>query len=356
MRFGRMLQTLMAGVGLLGLAGCAPPLTELRARAAEAPSCCAGLGELGYAPLQPGSSHVVGISPAGPVFDFESGKSPFAAFELSRSAEPLRLTVESYMQSTLQSPTTGDQYFFAPRLTLLDAAHRPLRAVESYTRRVRYVPVTEFAATGGVGWKIVLRTALDPTDGARYAVIHTTDALLKLGTAVPAPLAAAGTALIQHAPVGRLRVGLEQVAMLLESVLLLEHQPAYAVFTGVPRGKTQALLEALPAEKRAGVRTYAWPAFRNEAQALLDSVVVRNEYPEVGLRQGLLELLAEHPGGTFAITWNGGIAITARDHAQAEGRLKAYRADPARYERERPRDRRSDALHPLNHLEPLLGW
>ena len=134
-----------------------------------------------------------------------------AAFELPASREPLRLSVESYMQFTLQSPTTGDHYLFAPRILLLDAAHRPLRAVEPDPGRVLYVPSTEFAATRGVGWKLIVDADIGPGEGVRYAVVHTTDRLLALTTKVSSPYSAAQRDL-PHSPTGRLRVALVPTA------------------------------------------------------------------------------------------------------------------------------------------------
>lgn len=351
--YGRLLAM---ALGALCLAACGPTLIEVRGQLDAAPECCARLSDLRYAPIETRTVQVFPIGPSNPVFRFETGRSPFAAFELPRTTEALRLTVESYMQTSLQSPTAGETYFFAPRLMLLDAERQALRVVESRSRVARYVPVSEFAATGGVGWKIVLRADLEPGDGARFAVVHTTDHLLGEHTRVPAPRTAEQMANIGHAPAGRLRVGLMPVAATLESVLLLESKPAYAVFAGIPAGKTAAVRDALPADKRDQVRSYPWPAFRAEAQPMLDALFVRNDYPEVDLRRALLELLTEHPATPLGITWNGGIAITAGDYQHAQRQLETFRADPARYDRERPRERRADRLHPLNHLEPLLGW
>lgn len=189
------------------LAACGGTLVEKGAALRDAQLCCADLSGIRYAPLQVGETRLHSVSSGDPVFAFDTGRSHFAAFELPASRESLRLTVESYMQSTLQSPTTGDQYFFAPRILLLDAAHRLLRAVEPDLSRVFYVPVTEFAATGGVGWKLALHADIGPGDGARYAIVHTTDSLLAQTTRVSSPYSAAQRDL-PHSPTGRLRVTL----------------------------------------------------------------------------------------------------------------------------------------------------
>lgn len=337
------------------LAGCGHSLVESGARLADARACCDSLGALGFAKLEIGETRLLSIRAGDRAFPFDTGKSYFAAFALPETREPARFSVESYMQVALQSPTTGDQFFFAPRILVLDSAHRPLRAVEPDQPRARYVPSTEFAVTGGLGYKIVLHADFEPGDGARYVVLHTTDRLLALGTTIYAPMTAQGERKIPHAPIGRLRVGLGRVTDLLDAVVLLEREPAYAVFAGIARGRTDQVVAAMPPEKRARVLVMRWPEFRAKSQELLNEVVVRNEYPEVALRIGLLDVLVGNPGAPIGVTWNGGIAVTAGDYAHAKRMLELLRADPGRYERERPRDRRADRIHPLNHLEPLLG-
>lgn len=195
----------------LSLAGCGATLIEKSEQLRDAKPCCTDFGGMRYADLQLGDAQLHSVSAGDPAFRFDTGKSYFAAFRLPVAGESVRLTVESYMQSTLQTPTTGDQYFFAPRILLLDAAHRPVRAVEPDPRRVQYVPVTEFAATGGVGWKLIVDADIGPGEGVRYAVVHTTDRLLALTTNVSSPYSAAQRDL-PHSPTGRLRVALVPAA------------------------------------------------------------------------------------------------------------------------------------------------
>lgn len=195
----------------LSLAGCGATLAEKSEQLRDAKPCCADFGGMRYADLQLGESRLHSVSAGDPAFRFDTGKSYFAAFRLPVAGDSVRLTVESYMQFTLQSPTTGDHYLFAPRILLLDAAHRPLRAVEPDLGRVLYIPSTEFAATGGVGWKLILDADIAPGEGVRYAVVHTTDRLLALSTTVSSPYSAAQRDL-PHSPTGRLRVALVSTA------------------------------------------------------------------------------------------------------------------------------------------------
>lgn len=352
---GALAQFLGLCVFALALAGCGPTLMEVHTRLADTPPCCDRLSGLHYAPIDVGESRMVSIGAGDPAFGFDTGKSHFAAMAVPQAGEPIRLFVESYLRSTLQSPTSGDRFFFAPRITVLDASHRPLRFVESRQGRVRYVPLTEFAATGGLGWKRLLHADFDPGDAARYVVIHTTDSLLLQTTAIPAATPE-GQALIPHSPTGLLRVQLTPVAQRLDAVMMAEREPAFAAFVGIPRGKTSEFAATIPAEQRAQVVIFPWTEFLAKARSLLGEIVIRNEYPELALREGLLAVLAENPGAPIGVTWNGGIAVTANDYAHARRSYDSFRLDPARHERDRPRDRRRDRLHPLNHFEPLLGW
>ncbi len=340
---------------VLLLAGCGATLTDVRGKFADSRPCCRSYREISYSQLDVESTRVVSIGPNDQVFQFETGKSPFAAFELPLVKEPLRLTVESYMQASLQSPTTGDQYFFAPNVVFLDAEYQVLRIREPRARRVQYVPVTEFFGTGGLGWKIVWGTDIEEREGVRFVIVRTTESLLSADTKIPAPRTSVGEHGIPHAPVGRVRVGLKRVLPLLESIMV-ERKPAYIVIAGIPPGKTSEISNTLTAEQRTHLSFQQWPAFRSAARGLIDAVVLRNDYPDMEIHTGLLELLEAYPGAPFGITWNGGIAITALDYAWAEQQLELFRSDPARYERDRPKERNKDRLHPLNHLGPLLDW
>jgi hypothetical protein len=338
------------------LTACGPTLQEVRTRFEDSALCCSGFDQLRYLPLDTDSSRTFSIGLNDEVFPFASGKSPVAAFKFPPVSEPLRLTVESYMQSSPKSLTTEDRYFFLPTITLLDSGHALLRANESQSRRVLYVPLNEFVATGGLGWKIVLGTDIDPGDRARYALIHTTDRLLARTVTVPALRAAGGEARIASAPIGRLRVRLRPVSELLDSVMIIEHKPAYTIFVGIPAGKKGEVLDALPAKERSTSRVVSWPAFRVEASALLNSMVLHNDYPQVDLRKGVVEFLMAHPGVPFAVTWNGGMAITAGDYAYSERELEVFRSDSVTSQRMLPKDRHADRLNPLNHLNLMLGW
>jgi hypothetical protein len=341
----------------LALAGCGPRLLQMRATLADAPVCCKRVDQIAYAPLPPGDSRTLSIGP--PAFRFDGGKSYFSAWALPPLQAPARLLVESYLQVVAISMSEEERYLFAPQLLLLDERFATVAQVPLRARRLMYVPFTEFATTGGLGWKLALSVDVEAGSGVRYAIVHTTDALLAGDTPMDAPIVRANDLRVAHAPQGRLRVSLSPVADLLDRVVIDPRSPGSLTFvsyarapapgSGMPRGEV-TVDPAPPAE------TLPWMRFREESTTRLSGLVLKNDYPDVDLRAALLELLIRFPGTPIGITWNGGFAITAGDYREAETRLSRFREDPARHERERPTDRAGDRLHPLNHLRPLLGW
>lgn len=143
----------------------------------------------------------------------------------------------------------------------------------------------------------------------------------------------------------------------LSDVLIDRSDPAYTVYYGIPAN--------LPQDKRANVQAEAekpdrelapWEAFGQDADDYVTTGIVNNEYPEVDLSKGLLELMQTNPGTPFGVTWNGGIAYMYSDYQYVKKSYQRYLDDPAEYERTRPHDQQSDPVHPMNHFGPLLGW
>jgi len=356
-RLPHALRLLTALALSLTLAGCGPRLLQMRATLADAPVCCERLDQLAYTPLAPGESRVINVGP--PAFRFEGGKSYFSAWALPPLQTPTRLLVESYMQVVAISMNEEERYLFAPHLLLLDERHAPVARIPLRARQLLFVPFTEFATTGGLGWKLALSAEIEPGSQARYAIVHTTDALLANDTPMDAPIVRKKDLRVAHAPEGRLRVSLSPIADLLDRVVVDTRSPAWMTvvsYARAPAPGSGALRGEVPIDPANPPETLPWMDFREQSAARLVRLVLSNEYPDIDLRAALLELLVRHPGNPIGITWNGGIAITANDYREAEARLRRFREDPARHERERPRDREGDRLHPLNHLEPLLGW
>jgi hypothetical protein len=141
--------------------------------------------------------------------------------------------------------------------------------------------------------------------------------------------------------------------MNLSDVLIMQTEPAYTVFLGVSAETPAGVLQEAHKEGRELV---PWKQFVQRAAQYLAARLLKNEYPDIQVAQGLIELLATNPGMPFGLTWNGGLAYTFSDYHYAQKTYRRYRENPEGYERIRVKDQQGDPVHPMNHLGPLLGW
>lgn len=132
--------------------------------------------------------------------------------------------------------------------------------------------------------------------------------------------------------------------------------PAFLVIQGVAENTSdQARREMAGYATLEGVSLVSWNAFRQNAQALVAPHVIKDEYPGASTVPGLVALVKAYPGKPFAITWNGGLAVTFQDYQHAVTTHKAFSANAERYERGRPADPRLDPVNPQNQLAALLN-
>ena len=136
-------------------------------------------------------------------------------------------------------------------------------------------------------------------------------------------------------------------------VFVRAEEPAVTTYISVGAGVPEERLEKAKAQIAGASRTWLvdWKEFRSNPDKYLRVYVVRNDYGRIDVVDGMFELLQKFPGQPFSLTWNGGIALTGRDHAHARSTMAMYTADPDSF---RPPERASDPVHPLNHLGPLL--
>jgi len=151
-----------------------------------------------------------------------------------------------------------------------------------------------------------------------------------------------------------LRLAARSAAGPADYVAVIASEPAYTVFHAFPASK-RAEVEATYATAK-DVRIYDWGAFERDAPRLVKARVLRDEYPNAQVSDGILALLRQYPGNPFGVTWNGGVAITANDYDHAEWGYETYRQSPAEYDRLRPLDPREDPIDPRGHFRPLLAW
>lgn len=132
--------------------------------------------------------------------------------------------------------------------------------------------------------------------------------------------------------------------------------PAFLVVQGVAADTNDlARREMAGYATLEGVSLVPWDAFRQNAQALVGPHVVKDEYPGSSMILSLIALVKAYPGKPFAITWNGGLAVSFQDYQHAVTTFEAYGEDPEAYESSRADDPGADPLNPENHLTALLG-
>ena len=198
------------------LAGCvtAPPQSypakpEARlALYARTKACCDDPSGFSYLPLpQRGFADTV-VNRASPAFDFHSGLSPFAAFELPKVSTPYRLRVKSLFDSGRDEEAS----IFYPVVALLDDTFIVLRM--SGLDNLRLEPAL---ATAGGETGLAVTMPIDPaTESARYLIVFTPAAVLGraperregdlLTPAALAWLERRGDAAVPASPYGRLRI------------------------------------------------------------------------------------------------------------------------------------------------------
>lgn len=207
----------LAAIAATSLAGCTtqptqsyPATTEARlATYARATACCDDPSGFRFNALpQQGSADAV-VDLASPVFDFHSGLSPFAAFELPAENTPYRIRVKSVFDRK-----GGDNAgVFYPVVALLDDTFIVVHMTGLESLRLE----PALATVGGeAGFAVSL--GIDPAENkGRYLVVFTPAALLgappdsrregdMLSSEALAWIERRGEAALPASPYGRLRI------------------------------------------------------------------------------------------------------------------------------------------------------
>ena len=143
------------------------------------------------------------------------------------------------------------------------------------------------------------------------------------------------------------------------ALVVVDHsEGAYVVLIAVRRDTPEEELEELRSQvaQKEKVELVSWDEFLGERQRLLDSRILKDEYPGSKAVAGIIELLRRYARTPVGLSWNGGVAITFNDYEHAKRLYKAYLEDPEAYARTGSKDPRADPLNPRAHLGPLLGW
>jgi hypothetical protein len=142
-----------------------------------------------------------------------------------------------------------------------------------------------------------------------------------------------------------------------ELVVIDQSMEAYTVLMALPKDLSVAQLDKVKAQiaGQKGVELVAWEQFQKGTDKYITNRIVKNEYPDIELVTGIVEVLIMYPGTPIGVTWNGGITITATDYRYAEKAYQKYQVNPEEYERTRNKDPKSDPLNPNYHFDALFG-
>ena len=170
--------TALATVAAILLAGCAAPsATSYPAAAdvrlatyAKATPCCDDPSGVRFSALPKQGSADAVVDAASPVFDFQSGVSPFAAFVLPDAKAPYRVRVKS-----LFDPKAGDKStIFYPVVALMDDAFIVVHLTGLESLRLEPALATVGGESG-----LAVSFGVDPVDQkGKYLVVFTPAALL----------------------------------------------------------------------------------------------------------------------------------------------------------------------------------
>ena len=138
-------------------------------------------------------------------------------------------------------------------------------------------------------------------------------------------------------------------------VFIDARDPAFVVVQGVAADAPElARREMAGYATLENVALLPWTEFRDGAGEVLGPHIVRDDYPGASLVLSVVALVRTYPGRPFAVTWNGGLAVSFMDYQHAVSRYQLYRQSVEAYEQTRPEDPRFDPLNPANHLAQLL--
>jgi hypothetical protein len=207
----------LAAITGAALAGCATPsassypaATEARlATYARATPCCDDPSGFRFVALPKQGHADAVIDASSPVFDFQSGVSPFVAFVLPEQSTPYRIRVKS-----LLDPKSGDATAaFYPVIALLDDAFIVVHITGLESLRLEPALATTNGETG-----LAVSIGIDPAERrGKYLVVFTPAALLDnpppearegdmLTISAIAYMERRGDSALQPSPYGKLRI------------------------------------------------------------------------------------------------------------------------------------------------------
>jgi hypothetical protein len=140
-------------------------------------------------------------------------------------------------------------------------------------------------------------------------------------------------------------------------VIIDQTENAYTVFYGLPEWMDKKEIEEIKTKikkEKVGI-VIEWEQFRQNTDTYVDSRIIRNEYGDIPVARGIVELIEKYRLTPIGLTWNGGVAITRNDYEHARETYNKFMVDYYEYERMK-KESSYDPVNPNWHLGPLLGW
>lgn len=132
--------------------------------------------------------------------------------------------------------------------------------------------------------------------------------------------------------------------------------PAFIVLQGVAAdAPEQARREMAGYATLENVSLIPWDAFRTNALDYIAPYIVKDDYAQSSTILGVVALIKAFPGRPFAVTWNGGLAVSFQDYQYAVDTHRTFLADADVWEQTRPRESENDPLDPARNIAQLLG-
>ena len=324
------------------------------------------------------------INSSSQAFQFPTGKSYFLAFHLPAYSGRYKIAIQSYALGEVLEKA----HFFYPQVDLLDEKFNVVAhsSPQDFVLSKSPVPMAE-QKTWGLRMRQEGFVSVDSSD-IKYMVIFTTSDLLKSKSnyfrplyshiILPLPQPAVipipngkRRVFIPHSPFGLLNIVLGstssyrntvtsrtnlEINSASQFVVVDQSEPAFIVFTGIPNDIDKDQLGKIKknVSSKKSLTMLTWQHFLGSVNGYAQSVILRNDYPDTRVVDGIVCLLAskQGTGAPWGLTWNGGIALTYNDYQHAIRTYKSYKANPTAY---RPiQDPRRDPVNPGGHL-PLGG-
>jgi hypothetical protein len=158
--------------------------------------------------------------------------------------------------------------------------------------------------------------------------------------------------------------GQPMVKHTIADVVVDTSNPAYAIFISFSSPeKTREILANIESKKKQGIeapqfKVLKWDEFVKTIGQTFAGIVKINDYPQVHVQAGLIDLLTYYPESPFGITFNSGIAFTDNDYTHVQRIYSIFTKDVKAYETMRHTNQSKkgmDPVNPLSHLSPLLG-